>query len=178
MLGGGALAVTVGGASAYRILRSPDIAYSGPVSSLDQLRSAELYDVCIIGSGPAGAVLGNDLARKGVRTLIIESGWNIQDTMSDERYRGLDAFHSSGDINYPLSATKLRAIGGTSNIWTGRCSRLHPMDFDVNSYTPEGVVWPFSYAEIEPYYERAEQTFRVRGGDLSSFHSPRQSALP
>jgi len=178
LLGGGALAVTVGGVAAYRILRSPDIVYSGPVTSLDQLRSTKPYDVCIIGSGPAGAALGNDLARKGVQTLIIESGGNIQDTMSDDRYRELDVFRNSGDIDYPLSVTRMRALGGTSNVWTGRCSRLHPIDFEVNSYTPEGIEWPLSYAQFEPYYQRAEQTLRVRGGNLSSYHAPRQSALP
>lgn len=178
LLGSGAVAVTVAGAGAYRFLGSPDIVYSGQVTSLDQLRSAEPYDVCIIGSGPAGVVLGNDLARGGVRTLIIESGQNNQDTTFDYRYRELDVYHNSGDIDYPLSATRIRALGGTSNHWTGRCSRLHPIDFEVNSYTPEGAEWPFSYAQFEPFYERAERTLRVRGGHLSSFHAPRKSALP
>ncbi|MEJ2090442.1 MAG: GMC family oxidoreductase, partial [Gammaproteobacteria bacterium] len=74
--------------------------------------------------------------------------------------------------------TRVRALGGTSNIWTGRCSRLHPIDFEINAYTPKDAAWPIDYAELEPYYARAEQTLRVRGGELSSFQAPRSGPLP
>ena len=33
-----------------------------------------IYDVCIIGSGFAGAVLGDALVKHGIKTVILESG--------------------------------------------------------------------------------------------------------
>ncbi|MBS0400265.1 MAG: FAD-dependent monooxygenase, partial [Proteobacteria bacterium] len=45
--------------------------------SLDALNPATPYDVCIIGSGPAGTCLGVSLTRQGLRTLILESGLGL-----------------------------------------------------------------------------------------------------
>lgn len=145
--------------------------------SLAEFDDAEAVDVCIIGSGPAGAVLGSDLARQGLRTIILESGFDLSGEV-DQRVSQLDSYRASGPIPYPLVATRLRALGGTSNLWTGRCERLHPIDFERNAYTPEGAAWPIRYSDLEPYYERAERTLRVAGGELSQFHAPRNAPLP
>jgi choline dehydrogenase-like flavoprotein len=51
------------------------------------------------------------------------------------------------------------------------------LDFQDNPYTPRAAPWPITYAELEPYYERAEQTLGVRGGILSTYHPPRKSIL-
>ena len=142
------------------------------------LDAAEPFDVCIIGSGFAGTVIGKSLAERGIRTVIIESGESLSRWLFNTRIRTLAKHEVSGDTDYPLTRTHARAVGGTSNFWTGRSERLHPLDFEKNSYTPEGVFWPITYAEIEPYYQQAEETLRVRGGALSSYHAPRKNKLP
>lgn len=142
---------------------------------LRALEGALPFDVCIIGSGPAGAVLGLDLVERGRRVVILEAG---------SRRRGScpsgedDAFQSSGAIDYPLASSRYRGVGGTSNLWSGACPRLHPLDFQRNAYTPDGAAWPISYADLEPHYERAEKTLRVHGGVLSAHHPPRRGDLP
>ena len=145
---------------------------------LNSLAAAEPFDVCIIGSGFTGTILGARLAEKGVRTLILESGKNLADWFLNSRIKKLADNRSTGDCEYPTVRTKARAIGGNSNFWTGRCERFHPSDFSANPYTPEGNPWPFTYEEIEPYYERAERTLRVRGGELSELAPPRSNPLP
>lgn len=139
------------------------------------------YDVCIIGSGPAGSVLGRDLVNQGLRTVILESGIALQNEEYDPRLPSLDVYRSIGPVDYPLASTRLRGLGGTSTLWTGRCSRMHPLDFEPyphNAYTPADAPWPISYADLEPYYDRAEETLHVRGAPLSEYHAPRQKSLP
>ena len=34
----------------------------------------EIYDVCVIGSGPAGGVLSKELAEAGAKVILIEAG--------------------------------------------------------------------------------------------------------
>lgn len=143
----------------------------------DQLDDT-LYDVVIIGSGPAGSVLGTQLVSRGIKTLILEAGSSLANPDANIQAHRLEVVRNSGSVEYPIASTRIRAVGGTSLIWTGRAHRLHPIDFETNAYTPEGGEWPFRYADIEPYYARAEKTLRVRGGELSSFTPPRSTPLP
>jgi glucose dehydrogenase len=136
------------------------------------------FDVCIIGSGPASAVLGKSLVGNKIRTVIIESGPDPNSKSIDPRFRALEVYSSSGTVDYPIAESRFRALGGSTNIWTGRCPRLHPIDFEKNAYTPDGAPWPITYNELEPYYVQAEKTLRVRGGVLSDYNPPRSRALP
>jgi choline dehydrogenase-like flavoprotein len=147
------------------------------MQNLDALDSSEPFDVCIIGSGPAGTILGTSLAERGIRTIILESGNGLFHWLFDRRLRNLAAFESTGDAEYPVSKTRARILGGTSNFWTGRCERFHPSDLERNPYTPKDNPWPVTYEELDPYYEKAERTLRVRGGPFSGYTPPRKSPL-
>jgi len=142
------------------------------------LDASDPHDVCIIGSGPAGTILGRSLAERGIRTLILESGTNLFRWAFDRRLRFLARYEFTGNTGYPLKNTRARTLGGTSNFWTGRCTRFHVSDLIPNPYTPEGNPWPIAYDELDPYYERAEQSLRVRGGDFSEHAPPRKHSLP
>lgn len=151
------------------------MSHSHDLSILD---SPEPFDVCIIGSGFVGTILGTRLAEAGVRTLVLESGGSLARWLVDGRLKALAAYEVTGDANYPAVRTKARAVGGNSNFWTGRCERYHPTDFAQHPYTPRDNPWPITYEDLEPYYARAEQTLRVRGGPLSDYAPPRRSNLP
>ncbi|MBW2269986.1 MAG: GMC family oxidoreductase [Deltaproteobacteria bacterium] len=146
--------------------------------TLDALDATVPYDVCIVGSGFAGTVLASELASAGVRTLMLESGGSLQRWFLDPRIKALAAYTVSGDADYPTLHTKARALGGNSNFWTGRCERYHPSDFERHAYTPGDNPWPVAYGDMEPLYERAERTLRVRGGEPSSHAAPRRHAFP
>ena len=148
---------------------------SGEFSALE---STQPFDVCIIGSGFAGTVLGKSLVERGVRTVMLESGGSLVRWLIDKRVKQLAAYETCGDTGYPRTRTKARALGGNSNFWTGRAERLRPSDFDDSAYTPQGASWPVTYAEMDPYYERSEEMLRVRGGVLSEYHPPRTNGVP
>jgi len=148
---------------------------AGAIRALD---ASEPYDVCIIGSGPAGTILGTSLVERGIRTLILESGTNLFRWLFDRRLRFLSRYEFTGNTGYPLTNTRARTLGGTSNFWTGRCTRFQVSDLEPNPYTPDANPWPITYDELDPYYERAEHSLRVRGGDFSEHVPPRKSPLP
>jgi choline dehydrogenase-like flavoprotein len=148
------------------------------IEDLRVLDSTKSYDVCVIGSGPAGTVVSKTLVEKGIRTVMIESGTTLFKWMSDKRIKGMAAFESAGNADYPLKHTRGCLLGGTSNFWTGRCERFHPSDFENHPYTPPENPWPVAYKELDPYYEKAEKLLRVRGGDRSKFTPPRQVPFP
>jgi choline dehydrogenase-like flavoprotein len=148
------------------------------IRNLETLESAKPYDVCIIGSGPAGTILGTELVQKGIRTLILESGGSLLRWMLDSRLRRLAEYQVSGDCDYPLKNSRARVIGGTSNFWTGRCTRFHPSDFESHPYSPHDNPWPISYHDLDSYYEKAEASLRVRGGRPSEYAPPRRNRLP
>jgi choline dehydrogenase-like flavoprotein len=170
-LAGGAIAAASG--LAYKIWRSGDEVHQ---ASLSDFIASGPFDVCIVGTGPAGCTLADLLSRKGRRVLLIESGVGLTDSEGMQRTSALDVYSSSGVQDYPLQATRLRALGGTSNIWTGRCPRMLPSDFSGTPLAP-GNKWPISYANLQPYYLRAEKTLHVVGDKLSASQAPRQQDL-
>jgi choline dehydrogenase-like flavoprotein len=148
-------------------------------NNIDALDSSDFFDVCIVGSGPAGTILGKSLVENGVKTLILESGSGLFKWLTDSRLQNLAAYEFTGDTDYPLTKTKARLLGGNSSFWTGRCERLHPSDFEKHPYTPEENPWPITYSELEPYYEKAELTLCVRGEKRRSTDAPpRKRPLP
>jgi choline dehydrogenase-like flavoprotein len=90
--------------------------------------------VLIIGSGAGGGTLGNELAQKGVRTLILEAGPRIEreQLLDDERQSfaqltWLDKRTTSGSWQIAKDSPNLPAwvckvVGGTTVHWGGaRC---------------------------------------------------------
>ncbi len=109
-------------------------------------------EVAIVGAGPAGITLALELANAGHRTLLIESGG---DSYNPEVQRlGETLGHDAAHV--PMSLATRRQVGGTSNLWAGRCVPFDPIDFQ-----PRGIVgdadWPVDYDELERYFARACQ---------------------
>lgn len=147
--------------------------------TLDQLDDGALEaDVCVIGSGPAGAILAKTLVDRGITTLLVESGPDLALPGDAVDTAPLDAYSAPGEIAYPLASTRFRGTGGTSNLWAGNCPRFHPLDFEPNAYTPPGAPWPIRYGDLEPYYLRAEQELRVGGIDDQPYAPPRRAPFP
>lgn len=143
------------------------------VRNLDALDTSEPYDVCVIGSGPAGTIVSTQLAERGFRTLLLESGRGMREWALGSAYKQLAEYEVSGDCGYPLSRTTARLVGGNSNFWTGRCERFHPSDFEAHPYLPSANPWPIRYSDLRDHYAAAEKLLRVRAGTLSEYAPPR-----
>jgi len=136
--------------------------------------------VVIIGSGAGGGTLGSELARKGIDVVILEAGPRIEyeDFINDEwasftQLAWLDNRATSGDWritrDFPnLPAWIVKAVGGTTTHWAGASLRFQDHEFRaLSSYGPvEGATlldWPITLAELEPWYEMAEDRMGVTG---------------
>ncbi|MEZ2126354.1 MULTISPECIES: GMC oxidoreductase [unclassified Sinorhizobium] len=110
-------------------------------------------EVCIVGAGPVGLALGLSLASKGVRTLMVESGGD----RPRKRSRDVSALASYNDDHHHSSeATVVRALGGTSLRWGGRCVEFDDIDFEPRDYVSEGG-WPIPHSALKPYYGAARK---------------------
>jgi choline dehydrogenase-like flavoprotein len=138
----------------------------------------QVYDVCVIGSGPAGGVLSKELAESGAKVVLVEAG-RLQ-TYKDFH------FHSwpydfpkrvKPSVGYPkevvesiryessdaVTIDRIRAVGGRSIHWNAGCFRFAEWDFRERSMAGIEEDWPISYQEIAPFYSYVEKMIGVCG---------------
>jgi choline dehydrogenase-like flavoprotein len=136
--------------------------------------------VVIVGSGSGGGTLGNELAQKGIKVVILEAGDRneIQDFVNDEwesfaQLAWKDMRSTSGSWrvhrDFPnLPAWIVKSVGGTSIHWAGASLRFQEHEFKSRStFGALGganlIDWPLTLAELEPYYDKAEDKMGVTG---------------
>ena len=124
------------------------------------------YDVCIIGSGPAGAFAASELSKDGKKVIILEAG-NDRVDGSLKNIIDLEQSDISGDVNIGLS----NQLAGTSNLWGGGLVRYNKIDFvKRESFNING--WPIKYEEILSYYKKVDEYLQINGSiDISSYNS-------
>ncbi len=106
--------------------------------------------VCIIGGGAAGISMALEFERRGIDTIILESGGFKPDAETIDLYRGENV-----GIPYEFGdGFRSRFLGGGSNCWGGWCRPLDAEDFGRRDWVPDSG-WPFGLEELTPYYERA-----------------------
>lgn len=149
-----------------------------PAGRLGEVAESDMFDVCVIGSGFAGTILAESLGKSGIRTIVLESGFQSSRPPSDRRLQPLEVFRSSGPLSYPVATTRFRGVGGTSWLWGGFCSRLQPTDFEDGAFVPKDCSWPLKYPDLEPYYEEAERSLGAHGDQESPYHPPRRTSYP
>jgi choline dehydrogenase-like flavoprotein len=153
----------------------------------------ENADVCVVGAGPAGALVASRLASDGSDVVVLEAGrrfdfderpGQMEQTirpgdddniweMGGER----DEFSASGEEFYPLNISRVKGIGGSTLHWQGMVMRLHPTDFD-GGHANDDPAWPISYEDLRPYYADAEQAIGVAGDTDNPFAPPREEQFP
>jgi len=63
----------------------------------------------------------------------------------------------------PFSWQRLRVVGGRSLVWGRQSYRLSDTDFKAASFDGYGEDWPFSYADLAPYYDIVERYVGITG---------------
>lgn len=128
-------------------------------------------DVVVIGSGMGGATFAYGLAQRGIDVLVLERGHRLpkepentspEAVFVERRYKPDDTWLSVDGS--PFAPGVHYVVGGNTKVYGSSLPRLRERDFEETAY-PNGVspAWPFSYADLEPYYVRAERLYNVHG---------------
>ena len=134
--------------------------------------------VVIVGSGAGGGTLGNELAQKGIKVVMLEAGKHESiDTFQNDEWGSflqiswLDKRTTSGSWRVArdfagLPAWICKTVGGTTTHWAGASLRIQEHEFKAR--TTYGDIpganlldWPVTLAELEPYYAKAEDKMGV-----------------
>src|SRR5215472_6741601 len=149
-------------------------------------------DVVIVGVGAAGGILAAELAKSGMKVVGLERGPRLK-TADFEPHDELRYFQrqdlrpnikrdpvtwrpNSSTRAHPLPVLNNGNQAGGGTVHYGTVSwRMHEDDFRARSQTvarygadaiPQDsslVDWPVSYADLEPFYDRAEYELGVSG---------------
>lgn len=112
--------------------------------------------VCIIGGGAAGLTMALEFEKRGIDTIVLESGGHGPDPHTMDLYRG----ENVGLPYYFADNYRSRYLGGCSNCWGGWCRPMEAEDFDKREWVPNSG-WPFGLDELRPFYERTHSVLRL-----------------
>ncbi|MEU6117102.1 GMC family oxidoreductase [Streptomyces sp. NPDC047117] len=129
-------------------------------------------DVAVIGAGMGGATLAYALRDSGARVLVVERGdflpreaanWSPHAVFTERRYRNAEHWYDA-DTGRRFQPNVHYCVGGNTKVFGATLPRFREADFGPVEHA-EGIspAWPFSYAELEPYYAAAERLYRVHG---------------
>ncbi|GGN89539.1 MULTISPECIES: GMC family oxidoreductase [Haloarcula] len=154
---------------------------------------ASRADVCVVGAGPAGALVASRLASDGHDVVVLEAGPRFDFAERERRMEAAirpahdgsvwdmggerDAFSASGEQYYPLNVARVKGVGGSTLHWQGMVMRLHPSDFD-GGHDNDDPAWPIDYDDLRPYYADAERAMGVAGDADNPFAPPRDGPYP
>src|SRR3989442_1207996 len=179
--------------------------------------ATERTDVVIVGMGAAGGILAAELGKAGMKVIGLERGPRLstadfsahdelrylqrRDLRPDVKRQPVTWRRNANEQANPLPRLDYGNQAGGGTVHYGAVSwRFHEDDFRARSQTIERygasaiphdcsvIDWPLGYAELEPYYDRAEyelgvsgkagnlQGRRIEGGNI--FEAPRQREYP
>jgi choline dehydrogenase-like flavoprotein len=129
------------------------------------------YDVIIIGTGAGGGTLAAKLAPTGKKILILERGNYVPRSKQnwDPRVVNVEGRYQTKEVWRDRDGKELHphtnyCVGGNTKFFGAALFRLRKEDFgEIQHYGGISPAWPISYAELEPYYSKAEQMYHVHG---------------
>lgn len=138
------------------------------------------WDFIVIGTGIGGSTISLELAKKGFNILILEQGdflTDIKEAHSQTEIFQKGYFQNADnwfdDQKNSFTPGNYHYVGGNSKFYGGVMYRFREHDFNSFDY-PEGnsPKWPFSYSQLEPFYERAESLYQVHGRACEDLSEP------
>jgi choline dehydrogenase-like flavoprotein len=118
-----------------------------------------VFELCIIGSGPAGIITALEYARQNPshRIIIVEFGQdykNKKNTLDDSIVVKNPLNHHN-----PYECTN-KGLGGTSTTWGGRCVMYDEVDFIDRPILNDGCTWDTGlFQELKGYLGKSAEYF-------------------
>jgi gluconate 2-dehydrogenase alpha chain len=179
--------------------------------------ATEKTDVVIVGAGAVGGIVAAELSKAGMKVIGLERGPRLKtadfsphdelryfqrlDLRPDPKRQPVTWRPNANARANPVPRQDYGNQAGGGTVHYGSVSwRMHEDDFRARSHTIERyglsaipqdstiADWPVSYAELEPFYDKAEHEIGVSGqaGNLQGkkidggnpFEAPRQRDYP
>jgi hypothetical protein len=121
------------------------------IPNLRALNTTVERDVCVIGAGPVGIALALELSRLGKTVLLLESG--AAGARKDLQLLS-DANIADPSQHVPMEMAVQRRLGGTSNLWGGRCVPMDALDFEARPLLNLSG-WPIKAKDLAPFLPAA-----------------------
>ena len=109
-------------------------------------------ELCIVGSGPAGATIAMELAGLGLDVLVLESGGGEGEEPFAAELNRIESVGATREMDQ--AKVRNRILGGTSHTWSGRCTTLDAVDFAKRAWLPYSG-WPIRPQDLAPALGRA-----------------------
>ena len=149
------------------------------------------YEVIVVGSGAGGGMAAYELTRLGVNVLLLEAGRDYDpytetpmfNTAAEAPLRGVRTedkhfgfYDATVDGGWQVPGEpyttgegtdfiwwRARMLGGRTNHWGRYSLRFSPHDFKAYSRDGYAADWPMDYADLAPWYDKAETLIGVCG---------------
>ncbi|MEO0911957.1 MAG: GMC family oxidoreductase, partial [Pseudomonadota bacterium] len=144
-------------------------------------------DILIIGSGMGGATCAAALAPTGARITILERGERIESSAATRDARSIfvdGAFRNAETWDDPngnaFDPGNYYFVGGNSKLYGAVLFRYRAEDFrEMKHLGGVSPAWPITYEDFEPWYQKAETLYEVRGAaGEDPTEPPRSAAYP
>ncbi len=117
-------------------------------------------DICIIGTGPAGATIARELSNTSLRVTVLESG-------GTGRQEATDALNEIESVGWPRQMDQWlrrnRIVGGSSSTWSGRCAPFNEIDLQFRDWVSYSG-WPFEIDDLIHYFDRGAKYLGLGAG--------------
>ena len=147
-------------------------------------------DILIIGSGITAALMAARLVETTQRSItVVEAG--KASTPFAERTRARDRYMAYGESPWKQDHlddqnafgttwgySPSMNVGGLAMHWGGVSPRYSPEDFVLRSQFGIGDDWPFTYEDLDPFYQEAEERMGVAGEQGPPALDPRGKPYP
>lgn len=119
----------------------------------------EIFDLCIVGSGPSAAALYDKVNRihPSIRVCILEAG--AYGTSVNKSKTALPS------ENFRLNPTHRIGVGGTSELWHYVLAPLDPIDFEERPYL-NAPGWPIRYDSLQKHYDEVLEFLGLPGIEI------------
>ncbi|HWT29797.1 MAG TPA: GMC family oxidoreductase [Propylenella sp.] len=130
----------------------------------------EEFDVCVVGSGPAGAIAAWALSDEKLSVAVVEQGRTLEagtdfDTVLSRSEKALARLENGAwaAIGYPWTSCN---VGGGTVFWGAAAFRLRAIDHDARRHLAGADLdcrWPVSPGALRPHYDRIEELLGLAG---------------
>src|SRR5579862_5463057 len=164
-------------------------------------KTSETVDFVVVGSGAAGGAVAKELSTAGFSVVVLEQGpyltekdfthdevkfaYQHSPLMNDFRKQPQTFRQSPSETARQQSSVGYgRQVGGGTVHYNANYWRFLELDFNERSLWGDipgtGLAdWPIKYADLEPYYTKAEYDLGISGlAGANPFEGPRSKPYP